>query len=421
MQDETLRFRWLFHRLPTPIKGRRIVILTGARQTGKTTLARLKYPDLNYINLDAIEDRQVVAEIRTRAWSRIVGPALIDEAQKEPSVFEKVKWAFDNGEIDFSVLTGSSQILLLSKVRETLAGRAFLYDLWPLMASEINHSLKENPPFPLVHHLLEAKRDIGQVLSEESHVLMPDEEERYLSAMEHLSKWGGMPELLFLTPEERREWLRSYEQTYLERDLADLARIRDLAPFLKLKRIAMLRTGQLLSYSELARDAGISVNTAKRFLEYLRISYQTLLMEPWARNLSSRVIKTPKLYWLDMGILRYGTKIWEGLDGAMFETLVTAELYKWIKTMSPDTDMFFYRTRSGMEVDIILETSSGILGLEIKNRSRTDNSDFRALKVLASRLKQEWKGGIVVYHGKEIVPFSKEQKLWSVPVHRLFC
>ncbi|RUM88535.1 MAG: hypothetical protein DSZ23_04400 [Thermodesulfatator sp.] len=420
MNKKTLKYRWLLDRLNSS-GNRRIVVITGARQTGKTTLVRLKYPDLNYINLDSIEDRQVIAEIRTGAWARVIGEAVIDEAQKEPSVFEKVKWAFDQGEIDFTVLTGSSRILLLSGVKETMAGRAFLFDLWPLMASELLHDMNDRPAPPLIHRLVQSDQDISHHLKEESPVLLSKDEEAPLWATEHLAMWGGMPELLFLEKEERRQWLSSYLQTFLERDLADLARIRDLSPFLKLQRLAMLRSGQLLSYSELARDAGISVNTAKRFLEYLKISYQAVLLKPWSRNLTSRVIKAPKLYWLDMGILRQGTRRWGEPDGNMFETLVVGEIYKWVKTMCPDTGLYFYRTRSGMETDLVLEMETGIIGMEIKNRKQVNRADFRSLRVLAQKLGDEWKGGIVVYSGREIISFSEEYRLWAVPLHRLIC
>ncbi len=115
------------------------MVLTGARQTGKTTLARACYPGLRYLNLDSIEDRDALRTLRTAAWGRTVGPAVLDEAQKEPSVFDKVKWAFDAGEVSFTVLLGSSRLALMQRVRETLAGRAFLFELWPLAAIELRH------------------------------------------------------------------------------------------------------------------------------------------------------------------------------------------------------------------------------------------------------------------------------------------
>ena len=136
MRTNIQRFRFLRRQLG-PLSSPRLILLTGARQTGKTTLARQVYSGLAYFNLDAPEQREALREIRADAWAATVGPAILDEAQKEPSLFDKVKFAFDAGQIDRTVLLGSSQILMLQRVRETLAGRAFVYELWPLMASEL--------------------------------------------------------------------------------------------------------------------------------------------------------------------------------------------------------------------------------------------------------------------------------------------
>ena len=136
MRPNEQKERWLAERLPMP-DTRRLVVLTGARQTGKTTLARSRYAGIRYVDLDAVETRAALRELRTSAWASSIGPAVLDEAQKEPSVFGKVKYAFDEGSLSFTALLGSSRFLLLDRVRETLAGRAFVYDLWPLMASEL--------------------------------------------------------------------------------------------------------------------------------------------------------------------------------------------------------------------------------------------------------------------------------------------
>lgn len=217
-----------------------------------------------HVNLDAVEARDALRGLRAAGWAASVGPAVLDEAQKEPSVFDKVKYAFDAKEISFSVLLGNSRFLLLEQIQESLAGRSFLYDLWPLMPSEIRTDASERPEPPLLDRLLTSKEGIGATLKGEPEVLLGKEEEGRRQAIDHLLQWGGMPELLRLDDADRRQWLRSYEQTYLDRDLADLARLRDLLPFRTLQRLAMLRSGQLLSYSELARDAGIAATTARR-------------------------------------------------------------------------------------------------------------------------------------------------------------
>ena len=410
-------FRWLGRRLPSTGK-RRLVVLTGARQTGKTTLARHLYRDLRYVSLDAIEEREAMRSLRSGSWGRAVGPAVIDEAQKEPGVFDKVKLAYDERQIAFSVLLGSSRVLLLDRVRESLAGRAFVYDLWPLMSSELRSAAGETPARPLFDRLITVPASFAETLAAEPPRLLGDDATRHIEAFDHLAVWGGMPELLSLDDDDRREWLRSYQQTWLERDLADLTRVSDLLPFRGLQRLAMLRTGQLLNYADLARDAAVSPATARRYLEYLRLSYQVVLLQPYARNLTSSTVKSPKLYWMDLGLLRHGARNWGELTGPLFETLVVSEARKWIDTLGRDTPLWFYRTRSGREVDLLVSTAGGIIGIEVKNRARVGPGDCSGLRALAETLGEEWVGGLVVHRGEDLAQLGSQ--LWAVPAHRLF-
>lgn len=396
---------------------RRIVVLTGARQTGKTTLVRDLYSDLTYINLDAPENRDTVRELSTFAWSKTVGTAVIDEAQKAPLVFEKIKYAFDDGGIAFTVLTGSSQILLLKQIRETLAGRAFFYELWPLMPCEINPSCAEGRP-PLLDSML-TDTSVANALADTAPMLIGPAAHRCQAAEQHIIKWGGMPALLNLSDEDRWLWLKNYEYTYLERDLADLAKLDDLMPFRQFQQLSALRSAQLLNYSEIARDSGISVDTARRYMEYLKLSYQAILLQPYHRNLTSSVVKTPKLYWLDIGIWRHLAGFRGALSGQLYETMVVAEIVKWIRTCQRDVKIYFYRTRSGNEVDLLLETSSGIIGIEIKSRALLSSKDYRSLKMVAEKLGRHWCGGMVVYTGNAIKPLA-DPDIFAVPSHRLF-
>ena len=419
MSQKTIKKRHVEKRLPSA-SGQRIVILTGARQTGKTTLVKSFYSGLKYLNLDAGEYRDIVNNTSTLAWHREIGAAVIDEAQKEPSVFEKVKFAYDAGEISFSVLTGSSQILLLKNIRETLAGRAFLLELWPLLQSEIQPTaMDRGKNDPLLQRLI-SRKDLSEVLAQTAPVLFGEAEIDSIETEKYLLRWGGMPGLLPLSDEERWKWLKDYCYLYLERDLVDLAKLDDLRPFQKYQKLASLRSGKLLNYSELARDTGISVDTARRYLEYLKISYQTIALEPFYRNLTSRVIKTPKLYWLDIGILRQLSGFKEGLTGELFETMVVSEIHKWIKTSQSETELSFYRTQSGMELDLLLKTESGYIGIEIKSRETVVKKDWSSMDRIANELDKEWKGGLVVYRGNRIIELDTVLNIWAVPSRRLF-
>jgi len=393
--------------------------LTGARQTGKTTLSRTKYPNLKYVNLDSPENRDILSQLHTASWAGSVGDAVLDEAQKAPMVFEKVKYAFDEGGISFSVLTGSSQIMLLKKIRESLAGRAFFYELWPLMQSEINIPAHEQDVRePLVNTLLSGGK-LDSLLTGIPTVVLDKQDAAYFDAENHILQWGGMPALLPLNVNDRWKWLKDYGYTYLERDMADLARLDDLSPFRKFQQLTALRSGTLLNYSELARDTGISVDTAKRYLEYLRLSYQTFLIQPFHRNLTSSVIKTPKIYWTDIGIMRQLTGYKGALTGELYETMVVSELVKWIRTSQTDAGVYFYRTRSGMELDLLLHTRPGFIGVEIKFRQSVVKKDIRVMKEVASVLGHEWLGGIVVYRGNEIMRMD-DAEIWAVPSRRFF-
>lgn len=417
MFKNILKFRLLSKFLPHPDK-KGLSVLTGARQTGKTTLVNLKYPGLRYINLDAPENRDMVKKISTPMWASTVGNAVIDEAQKEPVVFEKIKYAYDAGSIAFSLLLGSSQILLLKKIRESLAGRVSIYELWPLLMSEIHCDADSMDRIPLIDRVFTSE-GIASVFRAEPSMIMVEEDSKRQKSEDYLLKWGGMPALLSLSEGECWKWLKDYEYTYLERDLSDLARLDDLEPFAKFKRLSALRSGKLLNYSELARDTSISVDTARRYLEYLRLSYQVLLLQPYYRNITSSVIKTPKIYWLDIGLLRQLAGQREGLTGEIYETMVVNELFKWLKTTQKNGEMFFYRTHSGLEADILLETEYGITGFEIKARKMLASTDARALKDVAASLGTRWRGGIVVYQGDEIKKIA-EPEIWAVPSRRLF-
>lgn len=419
MSEDILKYRFLNSFLPQPSR-KGLVVLTGARQTGKTTLAKAKYPGLRYINLDAPENRELLRKVSTASWAVTVGNAIIDEAQKEPLVFEKIKYAYDEQGISFSLLLGSSQILLLKKIRESLAGRVSIYELWPLLMSELHRDAdKFKPPgaLPLIDRLF-SEDDLGAIFNNIPQILLDKEDSKARTTEDYMLKWGGMPALLPLSDEERWKWLKDYEYTYLERDLADLARLDDLGPFTKFQRLSALRSGRLLNYSELARDASVSVDTARRYLEYLRLSYQVMLLQPYYRNITSSVVKTPKLYWLDIGILRHLSGQRGVNSGEIYETMVVNELYKWIKTAQKEAELFFYRTRSGLELDLLLHTEAGLIGIEIKGRAKIVNSDIKAMKEIAAALGSEWRGGLVIYQGDEIKQIA-EPAIWAIPSRRL--
>jgi len=407
--------RILVQRLPASNE-RRLVLITGARQTGKTTLALQHYPGLTYISLDEVETRQRMRELPSRAWGQSVGRAILDEAQKAPSLFEKIKFAYDRGDVDFSVLLGSSQVLMLKRIRETLAGRVFVYELWPLLLAEM--IAPDTPVIPLFDHLLTQAGSADAILDNLSPMVFGEASFEAQKWLTYALKWGGMPALTTLNDGERRDWLHSYALTYLERDISDLAQLHSYAPFRKFQRLAALRSGQLLSYADLARDAGVSPGSAKNYLRYLELSYQLFLLPPFFSNQTKRLVKSPKLYWVDVGLWREQTGMWGDLSGALLETFVVSECYKWVKTMQRPVELSFYRTHGGTEVDLALENEYGVWGIEIKSSMQVSRSQARSLRAFAQQVGQRWRGGLVVYPGDAL--HQLEQNIWAMPVSRLF-
>lgn len=416
---ENIQVNRILSRYLPGVFDRQLVLITGARQTGKTTLVKKYYHDLPYYNLDAFEYRDQLSSISTFKWAGEVGKSVIDEIQKEPALFDKIKYAFDEGSLSFSVLTGSSQILLLKRIQETLAGRITLRELFPFTFRELMDYQGENRE-PLLLEKLMGKGHVDEVLNGMSSILIGEDRVFNTEVEDWIYTWGGMPPLIHIRESnERKYWLKDYAIAYLERDLSNLASLKDLKPFMKFQQIAALRTANLISFTELARDSGIGIETSRRYLEYLRISYQAFLLQPYHKNLTSSLVKTPKLYWFDNGLQRhlsgYG---YETNNGQLYENYVASEIMKFIRTNRMDAKLYFYRTRSGMEIDFILETNKGILGLEVKNREVVSSSDFTSLKKLALAAGKEWKAGIVIYRGNKIQNYG--DRLWAIPSTRLF-
>lgn len=191
MSDNIQKYRLLSNYLPK-VDANRLVIITGARQTGKTTLAKASYPDIKYINLDSPENREQIRTVATAGWGKDIGNAVIDEAQKEPAVFEKIKYAYDARDISFTALLGSSQITLLKKIRESLAGRVSIHELWPLLMSELRSGRRSAP---LVDSFFSGG-SIGEKLDALPSTLSGDEDSALRRSEDHILKWGGMPALL---------------------------------------------------------------------------------------------------------------------------------------------------------------------------------------------------------------------------------
>lgn len=364
----------------------RILVLTGARQTGKTTLVKEAFPDYEYISLEDPVLRMEYQRLSAQRWADQFPLAVLDEIQKTPQLIESIKAVYDQFEAPRYLLLGSSQILLMKQVRESLAGRCQLLELYPLTLPEMMTQSWDDPVQE--SRLVRWVRD-GVDLSELPPVLSRDV--RFVKAcacFERYLQIGGYPALWKenCTVEEARRWLYDYVQTYLQRDIRDLAEIRNLEPFVLAQQMSARLTGALVNYSALAKEAGITAKTAQRFLQYLQMSYQVFLLQPWFRNPLKRLVKSPKLHYLDPGVQSAVSGRYGSLTGQEFESAVVAEVIKQLKTADVRVDFYHLRTLDGREVDLLLETADGFYAIEVKQSRSIHSSDARQLKGLPELL-----------------------------------
>lgn len=364
----------------------RILVFTGSRQVGKTTLVKQCLPSYQYVSIEDPTKNVVLKSLSAEQWKDLYPMAALDEVQKEPRLIESIKSAYDQFESVRYVLLGSSQILLLKKVHESLAGRCIIFDMYPLTLPEImTESGDEEVHISVWQQLLQHPK--SKVTLFPFFSLHPDMS-RIKKQWDYYLQFGGYPALVddSLTDEQRYLWLQGYVRTYLERDIQDLAMLRDLEPFTKLQKILAAQTGQIINNSSIATDIGVSVNTVQRYIEYLNVSYQTILLPAWTRNQSKRLVKAPKLHYLDFGVVQAVLNKRGGMTGNEFESFVIAELYKQTKNILKQASFYHLRTHDGKEIDLLVEIPEGYFAFEIKQTEHVKKADARHLLHLSEML-----------------------------------
>jgi len=378
----------------------RLIIITGARQTGKTTLVKKSFPDRKYIAVDDPVLRTAYTSLTAAQWHKQYPDAIVDEVQKAPSLIETVKAVHDEYPESRYLLTGSSQLLLLNRVKESLAGRCVIYELFPLTIPEIMTDRWDDLKYSWFQNFL--RTGIMQSYSP-SFLLEPDHASRE-AAFHHYLTNGGYPALVRtgMIDDDRYEWLITYVRTYLERDVRDLADFRSLEPFIKVQRMTALLTGSLLNFSELARDAGVTTHTARRFINYLEISYQAILLQPWSRNELKRLVKSPKLHYLDPGVQKAVIRKRGDPAGNEFESAVIAEIYKQAMNIQFRGSFYHLRTIDGREADLLMESEKGYYAFEIKQAGRVGRTDARHLSGLAPILDKPLLASFLLSNDPEV-------------------
>ncbi|MEN8138991.1 MAG: ATP-binding protein [Bacteroidota bacterium] len=358
----------------------RIIVVTGARQTGKTTLVKSVFKNFKYISIEdpiTVEDYK---KLSASQWGNLYPRAILDEIQKEPQLIESIKAVYDQFDDSQYILLGSSQIMLLKKVKESLAGRCLIFELFPLTLPELLTNSWGDDVIESYFQKILSQKEVGDLVS----ILLDENYSNKTRVYDYYLKFGGYPAITdnSLSTSDRYDWLRNYVQTYFERDIRDLAEIRNLEPFTKTQKLLAINTAQLTNYSQIAADAGVSSKTVQRFLEYSNISYQTITLQAWARNSKKRLVKSPKVHFTDVGVLRTILNKKDDLNGHEFESAMIAEIYKQAKNLNLNNSFYHLRTSDRREIDLLIETEKGYIAIEIKKTENIRAVDARHFKNL---------------------------------------
>ncbi len=354
-----------------------VLLLTGPRQVGKTTLLKAMAGDRHYVTLDDPDARHLAQTDPELFLQRFPAPLLIDEVQYAPELFSGIKIRVDTNPRNGQYwLTGSQKFLLRANVQESLAGRVAILDLNGLSQAEIDRRTAASQPF----------------LPTESWVRTARATERAVDDVNALYQriWRGSYPRVVTQPDMPVDiFYSSYLQTYIQRDVRDLIAVRNEKTFVDFIRVLAARTGQLVNFADMARDASVDQTTAKTWLSVLEASGLIYLLQPYHTNLTKRLAKTPKLYFLDTGLCAYLTR-WTSaealqagaLAGAILETWVIAELLKsyWYHGKTPN--FYFYRDKDQKEIDLLIEQDNLLHPVEIKKSASPNPADARHFAVL---------------------------------------
>lgn len=408
------------------IKQDNVIVLTGARQTGKTTLCENLIPQylnkaFTYISFDDPDERLKFQKSPVAILESMKTPLVIlDEVQKIPSLFDPLKFVVDKqkrkgtAQKNIFILTGSSQLMLLKNIKETLAGRIALLNLYPFSLAEISETNGVSLLTKLLADENLTKADIEQFNS------LPSEQIRNLiqKRNEHQS-WGGYPPVWQKKEKaDKINWLKDYRKTYIERDISDVGQVSSIDAFVQTQKLLCARTAQILSISEVARDISLAVNTIKKYINLLSMSFQCYLLPPYYENIGKRFIKSPKIYFPDAGLNRIILGEVGISSGASYESWVFSELIKCKQLQRFEPEMFFYRTNAGMEIDFLLKRENRILPVEVKASDKVAHADARSLESFMTEHKKTVPLGLIIYRGRELNEIRKN--IWAVPDWYLF-
>jgi predicted AAA+ superfamily ATPase len=368
----------------------RVVVVTGPRQAGKSTLVKThpRTASRPYFTLDDASTLLTLQNDRL-LFLRNETTMAVDEVQRDPALVLALKTVVDadNSPPGRFVLTGSANLLMMSTVGDSLAGRAYYLRLWPL-------TRREQLGFGTAGRwteLFEAPVKDWQELIRAD--IAPAE------AWQEAVTRGGFPSvaLSLTTAQSRSIWFEGYVATYLERDLRDLQAVGNLRNFQLLMQAAALRIGNLLNHAELGRDVRMPASTVHQYLNLLETSFQAIQLPPYARNRTTRLIKTPKLYWSDTGLALHLSG--GAPTGAHLENYVLHDLLVWRDTETPRPEITYWRTAGGVEVDFVIERQRSLLAVEVKSGDTVSPRDAAHLRRFLDEYGSEARGALLLYGG----------------------
>lgn len=408
--------RYIRSKLLSALKVSPIVFLNGPRQAGKSTLvqaiAKKDYP-AEYVTLDSTTQMAAAANSPESYLKQRSGALIIDEVQLVPEIFRALKIVVDELRQDYGaklkgrfLLTGSANIMALPKLSDPLVGRMSILTLYPLASAEVSGG----------------KGDFIQRLFDRNF-------EAYTKkySLSDIIRTATYPEISGADIHERTTWFDGYLTTILQRDVRALAEIEKLSTLPNLLRILANRAGGLINDADIARDAGLNPVTSRNYKTLLKMLFLTFELAPWYRNIGKRLVKSPKGYMTDTlllcHLLQYELTDLEKnrpeLFGHVVENFVATELLKLTTFIYDKIDLYHFRTSDNKEVDFVLEKPNGQLAaIEVKKSDSVAKSDFKGLEELQTITGQDFVCGIVLYHGRDVVPFGKN--LWAVPVSNLW-
>jgi uncharacterized protein len=398
-REITPRLERALRRLP-------VVVLSGLRQSGKSTLLQNETSLARGHAYRTLDDFATLAAARSNPESLLEGPAILDEVQRCPELLIALKKSVDEHRRPGRfILSGSANLALLGHVTETLAGRAGYFTLQPMTRRE-QHGATTEKPF---------------LASFFTSPALPTGKSEPVTEKEVLT--GGLPPACLGPEDGVAEWFRGYVQTYVERDVRQLSQITDLVAFRTLAQLAALRTGQVLVISSLARDAKLNAATAGRYFDLLEASFLVRRLPPFLKNRSTRLVKSPKLYFTDSGLAVHlaGIDALEPgqddvLRGALFETYVAQNLAALLEAHLPEAQMSYWNEQGRHEVDFVIEIGRKVFAVEVKAATRWREKDLAGLRAFRERTPA-CVAAVLAYNGKEAAKL--DDRLYAIPLGHL--